>query len=979
MTPGATLWPAATPHRRALPPSAAPRPSFNIWANAYAATLDRVFRTLELNRCYAVGNPRETPRASWLRHSVLDGRRTQRDFRVMARFGLTAILLWVITTVLPSGAQPSQEPSEALEANAAADAEPTEGKPGGSNGKANGEQTFAEIIKDKEVIDGLFRFYRDPDDNTALIEIKPDQFDTEYIYGSTIDQATGERGLYGGFMDMGNNFVVQWKRLGKRVQLVRKNLRFRAALGNPVSRAIKNSFSDSVLGSGKILGLPNDVTGAVLVDLHEVFFAREFAEITKQLKDNYETEYSFDKSDSGIVLLKSFPRNSEIGILMQFSAKEQKVPSVTLPNSLSLALHLRYSFVALPEESFRPRLGDDRIGHFYDMHMDFTSDKPDTPYIRYVRRWNLKKRNSGLNISEPQQPIVFWLENTIPVEYRDWIRDGILMWNAAFERIGFKDALVVRQQPADADWDFADIRYNTVRWFVTYDRSFAIGPSHSNPYTGQQIDADISISESAIRLAARRRYEQTIHPIKESDRFGTTQATPSIPARAIMRSNQCDAGSAVLDRATLGFEILSARPGWDAVDEERFTRQWIQWLVAHEVGHTLGLRHNFRASAANRLDQLSDEERLSTVGLAASMMDYVPPVVALPGEEQKDYFQQHVGSYDYWAIEYSYKEIPGADTPQDELPELQEIASRVADPTLSYATDEDASQTARGLDPRDNKMDLTSEPLDWYRRSFQLINELWMRMNSRILRDGESYAILRRAFDYTWSYYRDAAYVAMKYVGGIYHNRDHSGDSGGRIPFRPVPAQEQRQALEFLSNEVWAGEVFNVPADLLAKLQFERFPDFEGREFSAKRLDYPLHERVLRVQARVLDELYSPVKLSRFQDLELLQASGDQFSMADAFIGVRESIWSELDEQSAINSFRRNLQSEHLRHLVNLVTKPPAQMPRDAVALARSDLSHIRTGIDRTLRSDKLDYTTRAYLEDALIRIRQALEARLEP
>ncbi|MFB3153069.1 MAG: DUF5117 domain-containing protein, partial [Candidatus Acidiferrales bacterium] len=367
--------------------------------------------------------------------------------------------------------------------------------------KKDKEKSFEEVIEEMEKIEGLFTFYRKADEDKVLIELLPEQFDQDYIYSAKIERATGERGLYGTIMM--DQFVFQWRRLGKRVQFVQKNIRFRAAPGSPAERAVKNSFSDSVLSSGKFASKPHPERKSVLVDLRDIFLAGDLHGVGQFLKRVYKTGYKLDKNNSGFVLIKSFPRNSEIGTTARFQAQEVKQASVTIPDPRSLSLHFRYSLVALPENDYRARLADDRVGYFMSMFMDYTSDKPDTPYVRYLNRWKLKKKNPKAKVSEPVEPIVFWLENSIPVEYREPIREGILLWNPAFEKAGFKNAMVVKQQPDDADWDPADMRYNTLRWFVGYDASFAIGPSHTNPYTGQILDADIGISEGILRLAAR--------------------------------------------------------------------------------------------------------------------------------------------------------------------------------------------------------------------------------------------------------------------------------------------------------------------------------------------------------------------------------------------------------------------------------------------------------------------------------------------
>jgi hypothetical protein len=428
---------------------------------------------------------------------------------------------------------------------------------------------------------------------------------------------------------------------------------------------------------------------------------------------------------------------------------------------------------------------------------------------------------------------------------------------------------------------------------------------------------------------------------------------------------------------SMGYDLLSSRGTWSSEEEKEFVRQFIVEVTAHEVGHTLGLRHNFRASTINRMDQMADDERTHSVGLAASVMDYNPAVIAIKGEKQGDYLPTVVGSYDDWAIEYGYKQITGVAGPEDEAEELARLASKGADPLLPYATDEDAGLSARAMDPRNTRFDFAADPLNYFRHEYRLLEELWANMEDRLLEDGDSYTILRRAMGYSWTPYFRGGLAAAKNIGGIYHNRDHAGDPNGRMPYEPVPAERQREALDFISQEIWGPDVFLKPAKLLNKLQFERFWDFEFSNFSTPRLDYPLVSIATFMQNQTLATLYHPNRLGRLQDSELMfDDPSKAFTMADLFTGIRSSIWQELDGRANVNVFRRDLQRTHADYLIQIALNHAGGMPADARSLARADLVHLKGKIETAL-SGSQDHTTKAHLEETHARIVEALDAPL--
>src|SRR6266404_4701584 len=713
------------------------------------------------------------------------------------------------------------------------------------------EKPFDEVVKDMEVLKGLFTFYRKAEDNRILMELLPEQLDRTFLFAATVDQSVGERGLYAA--QMGGSFPFSFRKTGKNIQWIILNPTFIAEHGTPAARATARSFPDGILALAKFKSKPHSERKSVLIDLTDLLVS-DLPGLANALKEIYKpSDYGFDKTNSGVKSVKSLPESALLEVWLHYTSANPKTPSHTLPDARSIPILLKYEFSAIKETGYKPRLADDRVGFFLNVQQDFTSDHPSSPYVRYIHRWQLEKSDPAAALSPPKQPIVFWLENTIPLEYRDWMREGVLLWNKAFEKIGFKDAIVVKQMPDDADWDPADTRYNTIRWFAGVGASFAIGPSRANPFTGQIYDADIGFSEGLIR-SVRRQGEEFVAPV-----IPATQAAP-LDLASWWRDRAgayCDYADGLAQQAAFGISVLETRGVLSPEVENKLMRQFIIEVTAHEVGHTLGLRHNFRASTILKPDELNDAAKCESVGQSASVMDYNPIIIAAKGEKQGDFVPVTLGPYDYWAIEYAYRPIAG-----DEKAELAKIASRAADPMLPYSTDEDALGTfsASAIDPLVNQFDASSDPLAYFRKRFEIANELWSSMESKLLKPGEGYQVLRRALGRGLGEYNSGLLTSSKFIGGVYHHRDHVGDPNGRLPFEPVPADKQREALELLRKYAFKEGNFVLPASLLNKLAIERLPMLDGLDglFNTQRIDYPWHDSVLNLQRAVIGRLFNP-------------------------------------------------------------------------------------------------------------------------
>lgn len=841
----------------------------------------------------------------------------------------------------------------------------------------NGDKPFDELVKDKVKIEGLFTFYHDTTDNSMLMAITPEQFGPVYLCSETRSAAEGA------FFDngaMGRSFPFFFKQVGKTVMLMEKNLRLQADTTSTLRKAVEHGISDHLYEATEVKSKPHDSSGAILVDPADLFI-RDAQNLSYFLGQAAKMGVRFDKKNSYFYEVKSFPHNTEIDVKLHY-ATSKPLSAATMQNPYSLFHTYHYSLSTLPETDYVPRIADDRIGHFLTMHMDYTDLDSYSPYVRYVNRWHLKKKNPDARISEPVEPIVFWVENTVPPEYRDAVAEGIEFWNMAFEKIGFRNAIVAKQMPDTATWDPADVRYNTVRWFVMPGATYAVGPSHANPYTGQIYDADIRVSADFLR-AMFNTMEYYIKPVAYDGSI-PEEDDPLSELREFEQQHQghfCNYQAEKAQDAAFGLSYLMAAAG-DFVDKDSLTREYVHAylveLVAHEIGHTLGLRHNFKASSIYSLEQINDRDFTREHALTGSIMEYAPVNIAPTGEPQGEFYSSVPGPYDYWVIEYAYSDF-GASSPEEEFAELDKIASRAAEPRLVYASDEDAfGYSAKAIDPLVNLFDLSDDPLAYVEQRVRLTRELWENSLNEFEEDGQGYQNVLRAFTNGWRAYRDAARLSTRYLGGIHHNRYHVGDAPpGVLPFNPVSAEAQRRAMSFLQKYVFASDAFELPAEVHNKLQPERFSDFTGSSWRMPQIDYPFHARVLSIQNNALGYAYNPLVLGRLVNNTERYAPGEEaYTMYDLFTDMRGAIWTELDATQDINSFRRQLQLLHLKRLTQIYLMDSPVFPSDARTLAANDLDAIQGSAQKSLQSGSVDNMTRAHLKEVLRQIESAKGAR---
>lgn len=869
--------------------------------------------------------------------------------------------------------------------------------------------SFEQIVKGTEQLKGLFTLYRDEAAGKLYAEIQPEQLNVNYLCTITMESGIGQGGVYSGLPL--EDFLFNFRRVGNKLQFVVPNVFFRTRPGDPLQRSVKRSFSDSVLQALPIRGV-HPKRKSLLIDLSPLFLS-DLPGLSQLLAGELGSTYTLDASKSSFGPAQAFPLNVELESNYGFAGSTESTPPPylsALPDGKTFSLRVRYSLSRLPtNHRYRPRLADDRVGYFITAYQNLSDDSPNDPFVRYIQRWHLQKKDPKLALSPPVTPIVFWIENTVPLEYRAAVRDGVLMWNKAFEEAGFKDAIDVRQMPDDAKWDPADVRYNTIRWLSSFDAGFlGLGPSRVNPLTGEILDADILIDSSFARYFKRtyqtlsrsqqRQSQQTQLPsallqMTENPKFcgyglassfmQQTQATKpgATPQRILQSLGHYDLcygleASRQLAIGAMSLSMLHDIPS-DSDAMKQFVQSYLRELIAHEVGHTLGLRHNFRGSTMLTPAELNNTGITRQRGLVASVMDYTAVNLAPPGTPQGDYFTQTIGPYDKWAIAYGYTPSDAL-IPQAETHLLEKMAGRASEPALAYATDEDVDAE---LDPLSHRFDLSGDLLTYAPWQMENAQKLWQKLDQRSPAKGESFSDVRMKFDNIFYYYLRFSSFLTTYVGGQSFNRLRSGDAAGRLPFEPVPAEQQRQALALLQTHVFDASKFRFSPAFLNKLAPSRWEHW-GEEAQTFSLDYPIHDRILFLQSIVLYDLLSAERLSRLRDATLKTQPGQAFTLPELFDTLQTAIWHEVlrpDETLQLSSLRRGLQREYLKALTAMVLRT-VEAPDDARTLAWYELKQLAEALDRVLKHQgrEADLETRAHLEETRDRIAKTLDAKLQ-
>jgi hypothetical protein len=399
--------------------------------------------------------------------------------------------------------------------------------------------------------------------------------------------------------------------------------------------------------------------------------------------------------------------------------------------------------------------------------------------------------------------------------------------------------------------------------------------------------------------------------------------------------------------------------------------QSVKWGTMHEVGHTLGLQHNFRSSASTPNAQLQDRAFADQSGLYSSVMEYPAINVAAPGKPNGYYYTPGIGSYDRWAISYAYT---------NDAADAQRIARQAAERGHLYGTNAEAAGPG-ALDPSINTFDLGDDPLAWGKERSELVRTIINELPRHVLVDNSSPYEVTNAYGSLMSEYARAIAPAVKYIGGAYINRDHTGDPNARPPFAAIPKAKQREALDLIVDRVFARNALAVPAPVLQQMGSNRWFHFGSNTTFNGRLDFPYHEQTLGFQTAVMAQLVQPLRLAMIRDGETRYGAANMVTIPELFTTLTRAVWSEVytaPAASNADAVRRDLQRAYLDQMTALVVRPAPRTPADARSVARRTLKDLDRRLATAAGSGALNAYMAAHIEESRARIQKALDAGLE-
>ena len=727
-------------------------------------------------------------------------------------------------------------------------------------------KTIEEFIEEEELvaIKGFMDIYSNDDGSTYFLKLDEDDLNKQFLYFSYIMNAPQASAQTGGRPSNGK--VLEFRNFKKeKIGLYQINTSYiNKNKNNNISKSSLTNITEAFVEVFK----PSAKTGnSVLINVNSILLSEKMDSISyvpSEYREYISVNYG-NQDESKTFVRNVFNNKTNTAFEVTF-AYENRMPninafsveSVTDPRYLSVTA--RHIFIKMPDDRFEPRVNDHRVGYFVNKSTDLTS-YDNFPNFALINKWRLIKKNPDAEMSEPEEPIVFWVENTTPEEIVPAVIAGIENWNIAFEEAGFINAVVAKIQPEDAIWDAADYDYNVVRWSSEPDGSLlGFGPSVTNPLTGEIISGDVVNKLLAVKVGYNYR-----------KLYGYTEDNDPL-------------------------------------------MQYITNLTLHEVGHVLGLRHNFRGSYLYSPKEIHNKEITGNT-LMSSVMDYDPINVAPEGTEQGIFFSTEPGVYDKWVIKFGY-------TPNLTEDERTAILRESIKKELTFGTDDEAmSYPGNNIDPRTKRYDMSNDPITYAEDIVKIVDEKINKL-PEIFSDEEGFN------NYTNSFYRlirtkgRFLETVAQQIGGVYINKIASSQTEFET-LEPVPYEKQKQAFELLKEEVFSNGAMNYDTKILANLVYERDTDSYYASYGDNN-DPDFHAIVLASQSNILRNILHPAVMKRLVNSSLY---GNKYMPGEVLNDLNSAIFVAGEEP---DSFKKNLQSTY----VDLLIKGFNEAPYDDISKA---------------------------------------------
>jgi len=780
----------------------------------------------------------------------------------------------------------------------------------------NGMKAYSEVITDEaESDEGLFDVHKI--DTDYFYEIPDSLLSREMLLVSRIAETQDEIG-YGG--EKLNTQVVRWQKKDDKILLRHVSYENVAQDSLPVYEAVQNSNFEPIIASFDIKSLGEDSSG-VVIDVTPLYASDVPA---LGLQSSRREEYRVRRLDtdrSFIEHINSYPNNIEARNLMTYEASNP--PSSSSTGTISLEIN--HSMVLLPQEKMDTRSYGQRVGYFSIQQTDYGTEYHKAKEMQYVTRYKLipKDKEAYMNgeLVEPVNPIVYYIDPATPKKWRPYLKQGVEDWQKAFEAAGFKNAIIAKDPPSEEEnpeWSPEDVRYSVIRYFAS-DVQNAYGPHVHDPRTGQILESDIGWYHNVMNLLRNWYFVQT--------------AAANPEARNVHFKD----------------EVMG---------------ELVRFVSSHEVGHTIGLPHNWGSSYAYPVDSLRSPSFTSEHGTAPSIMDYARfNYVAQPGDGVTDYHPA-VGKYDKWAVKWGYTWFPDDMSQEEKQAKLNEwTRKRADDPVYFYGR-----QTGNKIDPRSQNEDLGNDAMKASELGIANLKRITNNLVDWTKRDGANYAELEEIYSNVVGQWRRYMGHVTKNVGGVYENYKTYNQEGPVYTF--VPQETQQRAINFLVDYGFMTPNWMLEQDVLSRINQSTVVD-----------------NMRSAQVGVLEDLTDPQRIARLIEFDA-RSSDDTYDAFEMMDDVRNGIWTELNDNSAIGVHRRNLQRAYIERMEYLMTEELPDIPAafqeyygwtdvdvsqsDIRPIVRNQLKILLEDVQQT-QNRVSDRATRVHLEDAAVRIDNVL------